>query len=79
MAACVQGSSGSSRNALYAVSIAIGRVVSRAPDSKDTPFKVRVDHLNFYYGPVKVLHDISVHLHSNQVSAFIGPSCPLLG
>ena len=53
----------------------IGRAVSRAPaDSKDTPIKVRVDHLNFYYGPVKVLHDISVHLHSNQVSAFIGPS-----
>ncbi|MSO55996.1 MAG: phosphate ABC transporter ATP-binding protein [Acidobacteria bacterium] len=40
----------------------------------DTPVKVRVDRLNFYYGAAKVLHDISVGLQSNQVSAFIGPS-----
>jgi phosphate transport system ATP-binding protein len=46
----------------------------RAAETKDTPVKVRVEHLNFYYGPAKVLHDISIGLHSNQVSAFIGPS-----
>jgi phosphate transport system ATP-binding protein len=47
---------------------------SRAVDTKETLVKVRVDHLNFYYGTAKVLHDISIALHSNQVSAFIGPS-----
>jgi phosphate transport system ATP-binding protein len=53
----------------------VGRTVSRPhAESKDTPVKVRVDHLSFSYGPAKVLHDISVGLQSNQVSAFIGPS-----
>jgi phosphate transport system ATP-binding protein len=53
----------------------VGRSVSpRAADTRETPTKVRVDRLNFYYGPVKVLHDISVRLPSNQVTAFIGPS-----
>jgi phosphate transport system ATP-binding protein len=47
---------------------------SRAVDTKDTPVKMRVNNLNFYYGAAKVLHDISIGLYSNQVSAFIGPS-----
>jgi phosphate transport system ATP-binding protein len=47
---------------------------SRSGDAKETPLKIRVDHLNFYYGESKVLHDISINLHANQVSAFIGPS-----
>jgi phosphate transport system ATP-binding protein len=47
---------------------------SRTVDTKDTPVKMRVNHLNFHYGAAKVLHDISIGLHSNQVSAFIGPS-----
>ena len=46
----------------------------RGPESKDTPVKVRVDHLDFYYGAAKVLHGIEIGLQSNQVSAFIGPS-----
>ena len=46
----------------------------RTGEQRDTPLKIRVDHLNFYYGQTKVLHDISVGLHANQVSAFIGPS-----
>jgi phosphate transport system ATP-binding protein len=51
------------------------RAASRfSTGSSDTPIKVRVEHLNFYYGAAKVLHGISVGLHSNQVSAFIGPS-----
>ena len=43
-------------------------------DLKQTPLKIRVENLNFYYGETKVLHDISIGLHANQVSAFIGPS-----
>jgi len=46
----------------------------RGPESKDTPVKVRVNHLDFYYGSAKVLHGIEIGLQSNQVSAFIGPS-----
>src|SRR6266403_591847 len=53
----------------------ISRSVARTgADVTDTPVKIRVEHLNFHYGQAKVLHDISIGLHANQVSAFIGPS-----
>ena len=52
----------------------VARVASRPSEVKETPLKIRVEHLNFYYGETRVLHDISVGLHANQVSAFIGPS-----
>jgi phosphate transport system ATP-binding protein len=52
----------------------LSRPPARPAEVKETPLKIRVDHLNFYYGDTAVLHDISVELHSNQVSAFIGPS-----
>jgi len=47
---------------------------ARPAEARETPLKIRVEHLNFYYGPTRVLHDISIGLHANQVSAFIGPS-----
>ena len=52
----------------------IARPSSRPAEVKDTPLKIRVEHLNFYYGETRVLHDISIGLYANQVSAFIGPS-----
>ena len=52
----------------------ITRAPSRPAEIKETPIKIRVEHLNFYYGESRVLHDISIGLHANQVSAFIGPS-----
>ncbi len=48
--------------------------VVRRPEAIETPIKIRVNRLNFYYGDTRVLHDISIGLHENQVSAFIGPS-----
>ncbi|HKY22173.1 MAG TPA: phosphate ABC transporter ATP-binding protein PstB [Vicinamibacterales bacterium] len=50
------------------------RPTARTSEAKETPLKIRVDNLNFYYGDTRVLHDITIALHSNQVSAFIGPS-----
>ena len=52
----------------------ITRTPSRPTEIKETPLKIRVEKLNFYYGEAHVLHDISIALHANQVSAFIGPS-----
>jgi phosphate transport system ATP-binding protein len=52
----------------------ITRTPARPGEIKETPLKIRVDKLNFYYGTAHVLHDISIALHANQVSAFIGPS-----
>jgi phosphate transport system ATP-binding protein len=40
----------------------------------DHPVKIDVSGLNFYYGDKRALHDISIQLRANVVSAFIGPS-----
>ncbi len=38
------------------------------------PLKAQVDRLSFYYGDFRGLKDISLAVHSNQVTALIGPS-----
>ncbi len=40
----------------------------------DQPVKIDVDRLNFFYGGKRALHEISIQLRANLVSAFIGPS-----
>jgi len=52
----------------------VTRAPGRPADTKETPLKIRVNNLNFFYGDTHVLHDIAIGLHANQVSAFIGPS-----
>ena len=52
----------------------LSKLPSRTSELKETPLKIRAEKLNFYYGDVRVLHEISISLQSNQVSAFIGPS-----
>jgi phosphate transport system ATP-binding protein len=44
------------------------------PASLDTPVKIDVDRLNFYYGEKRALDSISIQIRSNLVTAFIGPS-----
>jgi phosphate transport system ATP-binding protein len=39
-----------------------------------TNFKVSVEELNFYYGKVHALKDISIEIKENHITAFIGPS-----
>ncbi|MBV8731158.1 MAG: phosphate ABC transporter ATP-binding protein [Acidobacteriia bacterium] len=36
--------------------------------------KLRASHIDFYYGSFKALHDISLDVHANQITALIGPS-----
>ena len=40
----------------------------------DHPVKIGVTGLSFYYGEIRALHDISIDLRANLVTAFIGPS-----
>src|SRR5262245_30729152 len=40
----------------------------------DVPPKIEVSQLSFFYGDKQALHDISVKLQPNVVTAFIGPS-----
>ena len=36
--------------------------------------KIQTNHLNFYYGTVQALFDISMNISARQVTSFIGPS-----
>ncbi|KPK28873.1 MAG: phosphate ABC transporter ATP-binding protein [Nitrospira bacterium SG8_3] len=40
----------------------------------DKSLKMTIGNLNFYYGDVRALHDISLGFRSHQVTALIGPS-----
>ncbi|MGE3579333.1 MAG: phosphate ABC transporter ATP-binding protein PstB [Vicinamibacterales bacterium] len=49
----------------------------RAPDPEgatETPVKVDVRNLSFYYGAKRALEGISLQAQTNRVTAFIGPS-----
>ena len=45
-----------------------------AAGALDTPVKIDVDGLNFYYGEKRALDGISIQIRANLVTAFIGPS-----
>ena len=36
--------------------------------------KLRASNINFYYGVFQALHDISLDMHANHITALIGPS-----
>jgi phosphate transport system ATP-binding protein len=42
--------------------------------AKETPIKARTLDFSFYYGSKQALHDITIDMHENRVTAFIGPS-----
>jgi phosphate transport system ATP-binding protein len=44
------------------------------PAASEPTVKIDVSHMNFFYGEKRALHDISMQLGANLVSAFIGPS-----
>jgi phosphate transport system ATP-binding protein len=45
-----------------------------ASDTADRPVKIDVSQLNFYYGAQQALHDVSLQIRANLVTALIGPS-----
>jgi phosphate transport system ATP-binding protein len=46
---------------------------SAARALKEKP-KLRAGHVNFYYGVIQALNDISLDMYTNQITALIGPS-----
>jgi len=45
------------------------------PSSAEAPaVKLEVRHLDFYYGDTLALHDVSMPLYANRITALIGPS-----
>lgn len=49
-------------------------VVSKEPALANSSSEVRVEHLNFYYGPKQALFDINVKIKEKGITALIGPS-----
>ena len=54
----------------------LGELASRRepPVATAGPCKIEADRLNFYYGDKRALHDITLQIRPNVVTAFIGPS-----
>lgn len=48
-----------------------GRVV---PNNGQITCKLSASNINFYYGSFQALHDITIEIASNKITAFIGPS-----
>ena len=48
--------------------------ISVMPDGERLPCKIKVADLDFYYGKVQALHNITLDIPERQVVAFIGPS-----
>ena len=46
----------------------------RAPQSGAAVSKIRASHLNFFYGSYQALHDVSIEVPANRITALIGPS-----
>jgi phosphate transport system ATP-binding protein len=44
------------------------------PAEANRPMKIQAENLDFYYGDTRALHDISLGIQPNVVTAFIGPS-----
>jgi phosphate transport system ATP-binding protein len=46
------------------------------PDSADAaaPTMIEVENLDFFYGQAQALHNVSIRIPANKVTAFIGPS-----
>jgi phosphate transport system ATP-binding protein len=40
----------------------------------ETPLRMQVRNLNFYYGKLHALHSINLHIAANRITALIGPS-----
>jgi phosphate transport system ATP-binding protein len=51
-----------------------GEMVTTEKDLAGLEINVRVQNLNFFYGSVQALHDISMDIPARQVTALIGPS-----
>jgi phosphate transport system ATP-binding protein len=50
------------------------QIQTKASPALGEPIKIHVQYLNFYYGEVQALRDISMEVPKNQVTALIGPS-----
>jgi phosphate transport system ATP-binding protein len=54
----------------------LAHLASRQPATSDlgAPCKIEAERMNFYYGAVRALQDISIKIQPNLVTALIGPS-----
>jgi phosphate transport system ATP-binding protein len=48
--------------------------VGSAPQTQPLSLRMKVTHLNFYYGKIQALRNVSLDVATNRVTALIGPS-----
>ena len=71
----MQSTGAASSAALPAASeAALRKKLEPHTEKSAAPVKINIENLNFYYGKVRALKDITLSIPPNQVTAFIGPS-----
>jgi phosphate transport system ATP-binding protein len=56
------------------MSLVMDAPAAHSAASTDSPEKIAIRNLDFFYGDTQALKSISLPLHRNEVTAFIGPS-----
>ncbi len=68
------------KNTMQSLSIDVPRDNQSVPGETETrqtslsPFKMTIEHLNFFYGEMQALFDINLVVREHRVTALIGPS-----
>lgn len=63
-------------NPISPIPMASGQTPASPPEdaAQGANCKLTASHINSYYGSFHALHDVSLHVHVNQITALIGPS-----
>src|SRR5260370_15801985 len=70
----LMGNSGAAASAASSKSRLKGKGSAATSAGADT-FRMKVTKVNFYYGKNHALHNVSLDVATNRVTALIGPSC----
>ena len=62
------------RTTLHSMTKATSSSDSPPVEREQTLPKLKISNLNFYYGSYQALHDISLDIAANRITALIGPS-----
>jgi len=54
--------------------VASGVPAQQATEATDSSPKLKTSNVNFFYGRYQALHDVSLNVTANQITALIGPS-----
>lgn len=59
---------------LVTVSTSTRKLQKNQSEEQDTPLKIRINHLEVFYGSFRALRDVNLMIKSQHITAIIGPS-----